>query len=133
MGRDFSRAARLADQMQRDLAELIRQELKDPRVNLVTVTAVEVSRDLSHARVFVTSLAQRTAANDLIATLQHAAGFLRTRLSQMLKVRQVPELEFTYDESVERGIRLSQLIDAAVKPDDRDDETLGQSRHGTQD
>ena len=103
--------------MQRDLAELIRQEVKDPRVTLVTVTAVEVSRDLSHARVFVTSLAERTAATDMIAALQHAAGFLRTRLSHMLKVRQVPELDFTYDESVERGIRLSQLIDAAVKPD----------------
>jgi ribosome-binding factor A len=117
MAREYSRASRLGDQIQRDLAELIRLEVKDPRVSLVTVTAVEVSADLTHARVFVTTLADAIGAEETIQALQHAAGFLRSRLSHSLKVRQVPELRFVYDESVERGLRLSKLIDEATKPD----------------
>ena len=118
MAREHSRATRLSEQIQRDLAELIRLEIKDPRVSLVTVTAVEVSADLTHARVFVTTLADAFGAAETVQALQHAAGFLRSRLSHSLKVRQVPELRFVYDESVERGLRLSKLIDDAVKPHD---------------
>jgi ribosome-binding factor A len=118
MAREHSRASRLAEQIQRDLAELIRLEVKDPRVSLVTVTAVEVSADLTHARVFVTTLADAIGADETVQALQHAAGFLRSRLSHSLKVRQVPELRFVYDESVERGLRLSKLIEDAVKPHD---------------
>lgn len=118
MPRQHTRASRLGEQIQRDLADLIRLEVKDPRVNLVTVTSVEVSSDLSHARVFVTTLADAIGAGETVQALQHAAGFLRSRLSHSLKIRQVPELHFVYDESVERGLRLSQLIDAAVKPHD---------------
>ena len=114
MPRGFPRATRLADQIQRDLADLIRLELRDPRVGLVTITTVEVTRDLSHARVFVTSLSD-TAAADSIQALTHAAGFLRSRLAQTLKLRTVPELHFVYDASVERGVRLSKLIDEAVQ------------------
>jgi len=114
MPRDFSRAARIADQIQRDLSELIRRELKDPRVGLVTITAVEVTRDLSHAKVYVTSLAGAESADRSIQALQHAAGFLRSQLSHTLKIRSIPELHFVYDASVERGARLSQLIDRAV-------------------
>ena len=114
MGRGFSRATRLADQIQRDLADLIRLEVRDPRVGLVTITTVEVTRDLSHARVFVTSLSE-TAAAESVQALTHAAGFLRSRLAQMLKLRTIPELHFVYDASVERGVRLSKLIDAAVQ------------------
>ena len=115
MPRDFSRSSRLAEQIQRDLSELIRLEVRDPRVGLVTVTEVEVSRDLSHAKVYVTSLAGAGQAAPSIQALQHAAGFLRTRLAQSLKTRTVPELHFVYDESVERGIKLSRLIDQAVE------------------
>ena len=118
MPREYTRASRLADQIQRDLAQLIRLEVKDPRVSLVTVTAVEVSADMSQARVFVTTLADAIGAQETIQALQHAAGFLRSRLSHSLKVRQVPELRFVYDESVERGVRVSKLIDEAVKPDE---------------
>jgi len=114
MPRDFSRAARIADQIQRDLSELIRKELKDPRVGLVTITSVEVTRDLSHAKVYVTTLAGAESGERSIQALQHAAGFLRTQLSQTLKVRSIPQLHFVYDASVERGARLSQLIDQAV-------------------
>ena len=114
MPRDFSRAARIADQIQRDLSELIRKELKDPRVGLVTITGVEVTRDLSHAKVYITTLAGAESGERSIRALQHAAGFLRTQLSQTLKVRSIPQLHFAYDASVERGARLSQLIDQAV-------------------
>jgi ribosome-binding factor A len=114
MPRDFSRAARIADQMQRDLSDLIRKELKDPRVGLVTITAVEVTRDLSHAKVYITSLSGAESTDRSIQALQHAAGFLRTQLSHTLKVRSIPQLHFVYDASVERGARLSQLIDQAV-------------------
>jgi ribosome-binding factor A len=115
MPREFSRSSRLADQIQRDLSDLIRLEVRDPRVGLVTVTEVEVSRDLSHAKVYVTSLAGSDQAAQSQQALQHAAGFLRSRLAQILKARTVPELHFVYDESVERGIRLSRLIDQAVE------------------
>jgi ribosome-binding factor A len=112
--RGFSRATRLADQIQRDLADLIRLEVRDPRVGLVTITTVEVTRDLSHARVFVTSLTE-TAAAESVQALTHAAGFLRSRLAQTLKLRTIPELHFVYDASIERGVRLSKLIDEAVQ------------------
>jgi ribosome-binding factor A len=115
MPREFSRSSRLADQIQRDLSDLIRLEVRYPRVGLVTVTEVEVSRDLSHAKVYVTSLAGSDQAAQSQQALQHAAGFLRSRLAQSLKARTVPELHFVYDESVERGIRLSRLIDQAVE------------------
>jgi len=117
MAREYSRASRLGDQIQRDLSDLIRLELKDPRVGMVTITAVEVMRDLSHARVFVTSLAGEAATQESIGALRHAAGFLRSRLAQTLTSRVVPELDFVYDESIERGARLSRLIDEAVRQD----------------
>ena len=117
MSREFSRAARVADQLQRDLSELIRLEVKDPRVNLVTISTVDVSRDLSHAKVFVTSMAPEHNPEQVTAALQHAAGFLRSQLARALKLRTVFQLEFIYDSSVERGIRLSQLIDQAVAED----------------
>jgi ribosome-binding factor A len=114
MPREFSRAARIADQIQRDLSVLIRQEVKDPRVGLVTITAVEVNRDLSHAKVYVSSLAEVASTEQSVEALQHAAGFLRRQLGRGLKLRSVPQLQFLYDASVERGVRLSHLIDEAV-------------------
>ena len=116
MSREFPRASRLADQIQRDLSETIRSELKDPRVGLITITAVEVSRDLSHARVFVSALASAEAMEETLDALRHAAGVLRSRLAHSLTSRTVPELQFVYDESVERGARLSRLIDEANQP-----------------
>jgi ribosome-binding factor A len=110
------RHARIADQIQRSLAETIRLELRDPRVGLLTLTGVEVSRDQSHAKVFFTVLGPESAARDALEGLQHAAGFLRSALAHRLSTRSVPELHFAYDESVERGARLSRLIDEAVKP-----------------
>ena len=111
-----ARSARIADQIQRSLAEVIRLELRDPRVGLVTLTGVELSRDQSHAKVFFTVLGAASDVEHALEGLQRAAGFLRSELAHRLTTRKVPELHFAYDESVERGMRLSQLIDEAVKP-----------------
>ena len=111
-----SRRARIADQIQRELAEVIRLELRDPRVGLVTLTGVELSGDQSHAKVFFTVLGAESAAQEAAEGLQRGAGFLRTRLAHRLTTRKVPELHFAFDESVERGVRLSRLIDEAVAP-----------------
>lgn len=111
-----SRSARIAEEIQRSLAELVRLEVRDPRVGLVTLTGVELSRDQSHAKVFFTVLGSASAVEEALAGLQRAAGFLRSALAHRLTTRKVPELHFAYDESVERGVRLSRLIDEAVKP-----------------
>ena len=112
---NFARTDRIAQQIQRETAELLRLEINDPRVRLVTITGVEVAGDYSHAKIFFTRLdgnheeAQRG--------LEHASGFLRRRLAHSLKLRVMPQLHFVYDSSVERGSRLSQLIDQAVASD----------------
>jgi ribosome-binding factor A len=111
-----ARSARIADQIQRELAQVIRLEMRDPRVGLVTLTGVELSRDQSHAKVFFTVLGSTSDSGDSLEGLQRAAGFLRSELARRLTTRKVPELHFTFDESVERGVRLSQLIDEAVRP-----------------
>ena len=111
-----ARHARIADQIQRELAELVRTQLRDPRIGMVTLTGVEVSRDQSHAKVFFTVLGPEGAAREATEGLKRAAGFLRTELAHRLTTRSVPELHFEHDESVERGVRLSKLIDEAVKP-----------------
>lgn len=108
------RLSRIADQIQRELAELVRLEVRDPRVRLVTLTGVELSRDQSHAKVFFTTLGPATDIPEVLEGLDRAAGFLRSSLSKRLSTRKVPELHFTHDPSVEHGVRLSRLIDEAV-------------------
>jgi ribosome-binding factor A len=116
MPRDFSRTLRVAEQIQRELAQLIRQEIKDPRVGMVTLTDVEVSPDYGHAKVFFTVLGDASQVDDAANGLNHAAGFLRRELGRRISLRTLPQLHFEYDESVERGVRLSRLIDEAVSP-----------------
>ena len=117
MAREFPRSRRIAEQVQRELSDIIRVELKDPRVGMITITDVEMSPDNAHAKVFFTVLGQQPRIDEAAAGLQHAAGYLRSELAQRIKIRVVPQLHFEYDASVERGIRLSQLIDAAVADD----------------
>jgi ribosome-binding factor A len=117
MPREFSRSKRVEAQIQRELAQLIQFELKDPRVGLVTVSGVEVSRDLAYAKVYVTALGtEEHSVEEMLAALNHAAGFLRRELGKHLTTRVTPQLTFIYDASVERGANLSALIDAAVAP-----------------
>ncbi len=123
------RAQRIAEQIRHELAVILMREMKDPRIHDVTLTAVEVSPDLEHAKVWFTLL--RGDAGEVGQALKHASGFLRTELAHRLRLRTVPRLAFHYDVSVERGARLSKLIDEAVaadraqQPDNRDDETQG--------
>jgi ribosome-binding factor A len=119
MTKPGSRTSRLAEQIQRDLAEILRIEMNDRRLGLVTLTDVELSPDHSHAKVFFTTIGGtegRSACEALFAT---ASGFLRSRLAHEMSTRTVPQLQFQFDESVERGMRLSRLIDDAVADDRR--------------
>jgi ribosome-binding factor A len=119
----FSRGERVAEQIRRDLVDLLRQ-VKDPRVAhllpLVTITDIELTPDYAHAKVFYTSLAGEERAGEVAKGLAHAAGFLRRELGRRLHIHHIPELHFVFDVSVERGTKLSQLIDAAVESDQKD-------------
>ncbi len=122
MPREFNRTRRIAEQLQRELAQLIREEVKDPRLGMVTVVDVEVSRDLSHAKVFVTLLTgDEEARMTSVAILNDAAGMLRKFLGRRLRLRTIPQLHFHYDQSIEKGAELSALIDAAVASDRKRD------------
>lgn len=113
----FARTDRVGQQMQREIAELVRLEINDPRVKLVTITGVEVARDYSHAKIFFTRLDGKHA--EAQQGLERAAGFIRSQLARSLKLRIMPQLHFVYDASVERGTQLSKLIDDAVASDQR--------------
>lgn len=116
MPKDYPRHQRIGDQIQRDLAGLIRTEIKDPRMSaIVTVAEVKVSADLGHAKVYVTVLDDK--GEDTAAVLNRAAGFLRGRLGRLLKIRTVPQLHFIYDTTAEYSAQLSALIDRAVSGD----------------
>ena len=125
---------RVADQIQRELAMLIQLEISDPRVGMVSITGVDLSRDLAHANVYVTvlnsgvkdaedgELGKRDALDQLeinenLKALNKAAGFLRTLLAKRLKLRTTPKLQFHYDGSIVRGQQLSSLIDEAIAAD----------------
>jgi ribosome-binding factor A len=117
MKRQSQRAARVADQIQRELADLIAREVKDPRVGRITITHVDVSADMAHATVHFSHLAGKDHASETAAALARTAGFLRSELSRRLDLYSVPQLHFAYDDSIESGMRLSQLIDDAVAAD----------------
>jgi ribosome-binding factor A len=131
-----SRGQRVADQIQRELATLIQLDVRDPRVGMVSITGIDLSRDLAHAKVFVTVLDTVTnngaianlataeeddldslQVRDNVEALNKAAGFLRSQLSKRLALRAVPKLRFFYDASIENGQRLSGLIDDALNAD----------------
>src|SRR5262245_18436887 len=117
MKRQNPRAQRVADQIQRELMDLLRFQIKDPRVGMITITSVEVSADLSHANVLFTTLGGGAHASDELAGLTHAAGHVRTELSQRPRSYSVPQMHFKYVDSIESGMRLSNLIDEAVASD----------------
>ncbi len=123
MAYEFKRTDRIADQIQRDLAELLRSSLKDPRVGMVTVNQVVVAKDLGYADVYVTLLtmedleANSPEVKQTIKVLNGAAGFLRSELSRMIKLRTIPQLRFHFDASVKRGRELDSLISQARQKD----------------
>ena len=105
------RPQKVADSIQKELSDLLRRDVRDPRIGMVTLTAVDVSPDFSHARVLFTCL-DPAHAEEAKRGLQRAAGFLRSQLARRLKLYATPELRFEYDESIERGDRLHRLIDS---------------------
>ncbi|MAY71497.1 MAG: ribosome-binding factor A [Halomonas sp.] len=117
--REFNRTDRVADQLQKELAVLIQREVKDPRLGMVTVSGVEVSRDLGYADVHITLLGEQDPERikENLKVLKRAGGFLRSQVARRIKLRHVPELRFHYDESVVRGQHLSSLIEEAVASD----------------
>lgn len=122
MPKEYSRTQRIADMIQRELSELIRNEMRDPRVSLTSITGVEVSRDLAHAKVYVNFIAPEKEASDhqqAVKVLNGAAGFLRSRLARTVELRTTPALRFIYDATSEQGQKVSALIDYALQRDQR--------------
>ncbi len=119
MSKQYSRAQRVGDQIQRELAVMIPREVKDPRLGFVTLTGVEVSRDLGHAKIFITLMNSDDAEviQSNVDVLNEAAGYLRMLLGKAIKIRSIPQLHFRYDESISRGAYLSSLIEQAVASD----------------
>ena len=125
MPREFNRSQRMAEQIRRDLAELVRDELKDPRMGFLSFTAVKLSRDLSNAVIYCSVMEEDKEAETL-ETLNRATGFLRSKLASRMRSRTVPILKFINDESVRRGAAMEDLIRKAMskdesKTDDADD------------
>jgi len=119
--RGYNRTDRIADQMQRDLAMLVQRELKDPRLGMVTISGVKVSRDLAFADIYVTFMGIEGEENvkQGLDVLTSAAGFLRSSLAKGLKLRVIPSLRFHYDQTVVDGPRMSALINRALSEDER--------------
>ena len=114
----FQRSDRVAEQVRRDLADLIRSELKDPRVGMISLTAVELTPDYAHAKVFFTTL-DTGHLEEVERGLKRAAGFLRRELGRRIHIHTLPELHFVYDNSLERGASMSLLIDKAAALSDQ--------------
>ncbi len=110
--RGFQRGDRVAEQIRRDMADLVRTELKDPRVGMISLTAVELTPDYAHAKIFFTTL-NSDHLPEIEQGLKRASGFLRRELGRRIHIHTLPELHFIYDNSLERGASMSLLIDQA--------------------
>lgn len=127
MPKDYSRTRRVAEQLQREMAQLVQQEIKDPRLGLVTISAVKLSKDMSHANIFFTVLEnddsdEKHSIDETLKILDGASGFLRHELAKRMQLRIVPHIHFKYDESIAYGNDLSALISKAMgmeNPDNR--------------
>lgn len=120
MAREFKRTDRVAEQLQRELAQIIQLEIKDPRLGMVTVCAVDLSRDLHYATVYVTFLGideSVDATQSAVDVLNEAASFIRVQLGKRMRMRAVPHVKFLFDESISRGRELSSLIKDAREKD----------------
>lgn len=120
MAREFSRSDRVAQQIQREIAMILQREIKDPRVGMVTVSSVDLTRDLQHAKIYVTFfLAEEQNIEAGIKVLNDAAGYIRTLLGKVMKLRVVPEVRFYYDKTLVEGMRISNLVSNTIREDQR--------------
>jgi ribosome-binding factor A len=116
----FRRAARVGTLLREELSGIIRDELRDPRVGFVSITSVEVTDDLRHARAFVTVLGEEDERRASVDALNRAGQFIRTILGRRVRLRRVPEIEFRYDSSIDRGMRISRLLDELRNEEGKD-------------
>lgn len=125
MEKEFSRSQRVAQEVQKKIAIILQHRIKDPRISTATVSGVDISRDLSYAKVYVTFLKVLATdynldqVNNSIKALQNAASYIRTLLGKAMRLRAVPELTFFYDNSLSEGMRMSNLISNVLKNDDK--------------
>ncbi|MEQ1667546.1 MAG: 30S ribosome-binding factor RbfA [Sulfuriferula sp.] len=117
MAKDYPRSRRVAEQIQREMADILRNEIHDPRVGMVTVTEVEITHDLEHAKIYFTVFESEARGLEAGKALNHAAGFIRSQLGSRMRLRIVPQITFVYDKSIARGAELSRIIDEAVAAD----------------
>lgn len=120
MAREFSRADRVAQELQKEIAIILQREVKDPRVGMVTVSDVEISRDLAYAKVFVTFLfdSDPDAVKAGLQGLEKATPYIRSLLGKAMRLRIVPELKFMYDQSLVEGMRMSNLVTQTIRNDE---------------
>lgn len=121
MPREFSRSERMAEQLRRELAEIVRDEIKDPRLGFMSFTEVRMSRDLSHAVIYC-SFFNAEKEKESIEVLNHAVGFIRKEIARRIRARIVPTLKFVVDESVMRGVAMDELISKAIKSDKKNND-----------
>ena len=124
MAREFARTDRVGQQIQKEIAVILMREVKDPRLSMTTVSAVEVTRDLAYAKVFVTFFTnEQSEIEESVKILNEAAGFIRSLLAKQLRARIMPQLRFVYDKSMAEGVRMSSLVDKAIASDKRNGES----------
>lgn len=120
MARDYARTDRVGQQIQKEIAMIIQREVKDPRLGMVTVNEVEITRDLAYAKIFVTFFTLEGQCEEESAKiLNDAAGYIRTLLAKRIKARIMPELRFVFDKSMSEGVRMTTLVNQAVAEDER--------------
>ncbi|TLU66365.1 30S ribosome-binding factor RbfA [Thalassotalea litorea] len=120
MAREYARTDRVGQQIQKEVAMILQREIKDPRLSMMTVSAVEVTRDLAYAKVFVTFFDDdQEKINAALKVLEDAAGYVRSLLAKRLRARIMPHIRFEYDKSLVEGVRMSTLVDQAVSEDKR--------------
>ncbi len=118
MAKEYSRTSRVSQQVQKELARILQQEVKDPRIGMVTISGVDITRDLAYAKVFVTFLTIGDQTNEeSLEGLNSAAGYIRRLLGKAMRLRIVPAVRFCFDETLTEGLRLSELVSGAVKKD----------------
>ncbi|MGL5007403.1 MAG: 30S ribosome-binding factor RbfA [Plesiomonas sp.] len=120
MAKEFGRSKRVAQELQKEVAIILQREVKNPQIGMVTVSSVEVSRDLAYAKVFVTFLFDdNEAIASGLKSLRDSTGYIRTLVGKAMRLRIVPELRFEYDQSLTEGMRMSNLVSSVIKEDNR--------------
>ena len=131
MAKEFSRTRRIGQQLQQELAQVLHRDIKDPRVGMVTVNDVEVSRDLSYAKVFVTFFEEdEKIVAEKLEALSSAAGYIRSLVAGRMKLRVMPELRFIYDASLVEGMRMSNLVPRVIHNDEAKQKKANRDEQG---